>query len=100
MPKKDIEKQIEDGFVLFANTAGVLAKKFIDPGRVGAPDRICLCPNAYTFFIEFKAPGEKADPMQELYHSDLRKLGYHVYVCDDLSTAKRILNDEINVLFR
>lgn len=97
MPRnKQIEKEIEDKFVQHAFTLGVEAKKLIDNEETGFPDRTCLCPSGYVFFIEFKKPGESPNQKQELIHKELRNLGFHVYACDNLENAKCILTAELN----
>lgn len=93
---KHLEKEIEDEYVLWAYTKGVLAKKFIDQGDTSAPDRICLCKGGHTFFIEFKKPGEDATVAQKIYHKELRSWGYNVYTCDNLKKAIDVTLKEIN----
>lgn len=90
-----IERDIEDEFVLYAAECGVAAKKFKDESSIGAPDRICFCPKSHTFFIEFKKPGEELAPLQEDYRRFLKSLDYHVYTCDNLDDAKTILRHEL-----
>lgn len=54
----------------------------------GWPDRLILGPHAVIFFIEFKRPGEKPEPLQKHIHKLLRKLGFKVYVCTTVKSAK------------
>lgn len=41
----------------------------------------------YVRFVEVKAPGEKAEPHQQLRHAELRVLGFHVEVVDSKTEA-------------
>ena len=95
---KQIERDIEDDFVLYARTCCVDAIKFIDPSDTGAPDRMCLWPPGKIIFIEFKKPNEKANPKQAQYHKRLKALGFDVYVCDSLDKAIKVLNNAIQCL--
>lgn len=96
LPKnKQIELDIELDFAKRAGVLGVAARKYIDPNVRGAPDRICLCPGGYTFFIEFKKPGERLGPLQIQYKEFLESLDFHVHECDNLHKAISILREEM-----
>lgn len=92
---KQLEKEIEDKIVEYAFTKGIVAIKFKNPGNTGAPDRICLQEGARVFFIEFKKPGEVPTLKQKIYHDDLRKLGFNVYVCDSFDSAVNAIAGEL-----
>jgi G:T-mismatch repair DNA endonuclease (very short patch repair protein) len=72
--EKKLKKRIEG--------LGGKCKKFVSPGSSGEPDRICLFPGGRVFFVEIKAPGKKARPLQEKRHEELRELGFKVLVVD------------------
>jgi hypothetical protein len=57
--------------------------------RVGWPDRFIVGPGAF-YFIEFKKPGEKPEPIQKHVHKLLRKIGLKVYVCETIEAGKEI----------
>lgn len=61
-----------------------LALKFTSPGWNGAPDRIVLLPGGRIFFVEMKAPGKKARPLQEKRLQQLRDLGFDAQVIDSI----------------
>ena len=65
-------------------STGGLALKFISPNFVGVPDRIILMPNGKVAFAELKAKGKKPRPIQIRRIEQLRKLGFKVYVIDDV----------------
>jgi hypothetical protein len=90
-----MESDIEGAFADYAETKGCMAYKFVSPNRVGVPDRMVSCPDDLIFFIEFKSPGEPLKPWQDREITRMRERGHSVYVCDNLSTAKKILNYEL-----
>lgn len=93
---KQIEREIEDLYVTWAaETFGIAAKKFEDKSTVGAPDRLCLVPGGKAFFIEFKKPGGVRDGNQIDYAISLSKLGFHVYECTSLESAKLVTTIEM-----
>ena len=57
----------------------------------GLPDRLCLLPGGCLFFAELKSTGLKAEARQKLVHSQIRALGFSVYVVDTMEEANRIL---------
>lgn len=62
--------------------AGGKCYKFVCPGHIGAPDRICIFPGGRIFFVETKAPGGKPRPAQLAFHRELAALGVTVRVID------------------
>ena len=66
----------------------------VDSARIdGLPDRIVLLPGGRMGFVEVKAPGKKARPLQESRHGLLRSLGYRVYVLDDSGQIGGIIDE-------
>lgn len=60
----------------------------------GWPDLEIFPGKGRIFFIECKAPGKKADPLQEHIHKTLREAGYKVFVVDDKEQGKKIIDKE------
>lgn len=87
------EKIIEQKFTAAVRTAGGLALKFASPGFDGVPDRIALLPGGRMAFVEVKAPGKKPRPLQEARHRLLRRLGFKVYVLDDVGQIGGIIDE-------
>lgn len=77
------EKTVEQKLVHAVKYAGGIAPKFVSPGFDGMPDRIVLLPGGFMAFVEVKAPGKKARPLQKARHSLLKRLGFKVYILDD-----------------
>ena len=87
------EKQIEQALVRAVKNMGGIAPKFVSPGFDGMPDRIVLLPHGLMAFVEVKAPGQKPRPLQVSRHGLLRRLGFKVYVLDDMNRIGGILDD-------
>lgn len=87
------EKQIEQSLVKTVKNMGGIAPKFVSPGFDGMPDRIVLLPHGLMAFVEVKAPGKKPRPLQVSRHGLLQRLGFKVYVLDDMNQIGGILDD-------
>lgn len=87
------EKQIEQSLVKAVKNMGGYALKFVSPGFDGMPDRIVLLPHGVMAFVEVKAPGKKPRPLQVSRHGLLQRLGFKVYVLDDMNQIGGILDD-------
>lgn len=87
------EKQIEQSLVKAVKNMGGIAPKFVSPGFDGMPDRIVLLPHGLMAFVEVKAPGKKPRPLQVSRHGMLRRLGFKVYILDDMDQIGGILDD-------
>lgn len=71
---------------------GGICPKFTSPGMDGMPDRLVLLPHGRFCFVEVKAPGEKPRPLQMHRHRQLRRLGFMVFVIDDIEQIEGILD--------
>lgn len=87
------EKTIEQKLVKAVKAMGGIAPKFTSPGFDGMPDRLVLIPYGRIAFVEVKAPGEKARPLQLARHRLLRGLGFKVYVLDNEEQIGGIIDD-------
>lgn len=87
------EKTIEQKLVTAVKKHGGICPKFVSPGFDGMPDRLVLLPFGRFAFVEVKAPGEKPRPLQLARHGMLQKLGYSVYVLDDVNQIGGILDE-------
>lgn len=87
------EKTIEQKLVTVVKKQGGICPKFVSPGFDGMPDRLVLLPFGRFAFVEVKAPGEKPRPLQLARHGMLQKLGYRVYVLDDVNQIGGILDE-------
>ncbi|MGF7049132.1 Holliday junction resolvase [Paenibacillus sp. DS2015] len=77
-----LESTLERKLVNRVRSQGGQCLKFTSPGTSGVPDRICLFPGGRVVFVEMKAPGEKARPLQLKRHRELQALGFDVRVID------------------
>lgn len=87
------EKTIEQKLIKAVKAIGGIAPKFTSPGFDGMPDRLVLMPYGKIVFVEVKAPGEKARPLQLARHRLLRGLGFKVYVLDNEEQIGGIIDD-------
>jgi hypothetical protein len=94
--EKMIEKQLESKLVAAVKAAGGIPPKFTSPGFDGMPDRLVLLPGGKTAFVEVKSPGCKPRPLQLSRHGMLRRLGFKVFVLDDVQQINDILEDTQN----
>lgn len=85
------EKQIEQKLVTEARQCGGMALKFVSPSYSGMPDRLILLSDGKMAFVEVKAPGKKPRPLQVKRHEMLRKLGFQVFVLDDVEDITGML---------
>lgn len=67
--------------------------KFICPGHIGAPDRLCIFPPGIIYFIETKAPGGKPRPTQLAFHRELAALGVTVRVIDTREKVRAFIEE-------
>jgi len=86
------EKQIEQRLVQEVRKRGGICPKFTSPGFAGMPDRLILLPGGRLAFAEVKAPGEEARPLQKARHRLLRRLGFRVFVIDEITQVKTALD--------
>ncbi len=84
------EKFLEQKLVLAVKTAGGIAPKF---GFSGLPDRLVLLPGGKIAFVEVKAPGMKPSLLQLHRHIMLQRLGFKVYVMDNMEQIGGILSE-------
>nr|WP_240613070.1 VRR-NUC domain-containing protein [Chitinophaga parva] len=65
--------------------------KIIQSNKNGIPDLFAFR-DGRTVWIEVKAPGKKADPLQELRMEELTAAGMEAYVVDSIDVLKYILD--------
>lgn len=82
--------------VRHARKLGILTIKLQGQGNKGMPDRLFLCPNGRILFIEFKKPGQKPTPLQEIQHDLLRRYGFTVRVCDNAAAALGAIQETLD----
>ena len=85
------EKRIERRLVRMTSQMGGMALKFVSPGCDGVPDRLVLLPGGKVGFVVLKAPGKKPRPLQVRRISQIRKLGFPVFVVDGMEQIEEVL---------
>ena len=87
------EKTVEQKLVSEVKKAGGICPKLVAPGFDGVPDRIVMLPGGRIAFVEVKAPGEKPRPLQAARHVLLRRLGFRVYILDEIEKIGGIIDE-------
>ena len=87
-----LEKDIESKVCEYARSKGVLAYKFTSPARAAVPDRMFIAPDGRVWFCEFKRGGQKPTPAQEREHAKLRTQKVNVFVIDNVTEGKVMID--------
>ena len=87
------ESFIEEKLRKAVKQKGGICWKFTSPGTAGVPDRIILMPGGRIAFVEVKAPGEKTRPLQLSRHRLLRRLGFKIYVLNNIEEIGGIIDE-------
>lgn len=87
------EKGIEQKFVDEVKRINGFAIKLVSPGFSGLPDRLVLIPDGKIGFVEVKAEGKKPRRLQRSRHDQLRKLGFKVFVLDNINQIGGIIDE-------
>ena len=85
------EKIIEKELARAVKGKGGIEPKFTSPGFDGMPDRLILLPGGRMGFVELKAPDRKPRALQLARHRLLRRLGFKVYVIDEINQIDSVL---------
>lgn len=85
------ESYIETRVVKYGEARGLYGLKLNVVARRGWPDRLFLGEGAKLCFIEFKAVGEKPRKLQLYIHKILKRLGFDVFVVDNVKEGQEIL---------
>ncbi len=90
------KKLVQDPVVRWAKEHGIVCIRFTPKGDVGWPDHIFIVPaTGRVLWMEFKAPGEVAKPVQKYRHDQLRSAKQNVYVIDSSRIGIAILKAEL-----
>ena len=87
------EKHIEKELAARTRAMGGIAPKFTSPGFDGMPDPLVLLPRGRMGFVELKAPERKPRPLQMARHRLLRRLGFKVFVIDEINQIDSVLEE-------
>lgn len=85
------ESKIEGDVSKYAKSTGWLTYKFSSPNHRGVPDRIYIR-NGVTIFIEFKATGANARPLQVATINQMKEHGAKVFIVDSIEKGVEVLN--------
>ena len=97
------ERDVEAHLVKRVKELGGEVRKVKWIGRIGAPDRLVMLPDFWwhcragsrgapgPFFVELKAPGEKARPSQVREHKRMENCHCRVVVIDSIEGVEELL---------
>lgn len=85
------EKHVEDAGDIVAKQFGALVIKGFFRGRRGWPDKFYFFPGGRLLLVEYKRPGEEAEPDQKAIHRKLRRRGFQVLVIDQVEEARSMV---------
>lgn len=88
-----LEKQIESRLKKSVENAGGLCLKFTLPNYNGMPDRLVLLSDERIAFVELKSNGKKPRALQLARHKMLKRLGFKVYVIDDVEQIGGMIDE-------
>lgn len=88
-----LEKQIESRLKKSVENAGGLCLKFTSLNYNGMPDRLVLLPDERIAFVELKSNGQKPRALQLARHKMLKRLGFKVYVIDDVEQIGGMIDE-------
>ena len=87
------ESKIERRVVEWAEAHNWITYKLGGLGAKGKPDRVFLH-HGIVLFIEFKATGKVASPLQRWHSRQLAQIGFSVYFVDNAADGITILQTE------
>lgn len=93
-----LEKEIEQKLGDMVRRHGGLSLKWVCPGWIGVPDRICLLPGGTVIFVELKRPDGKGKlgAMQKWWARKLSSLGFmHLFISheEDILAMEMLVRD-------
>ena len=80
MKSEESEKVVEAYLVKRMKAVGGKAYKWVSPGNVGVPDRLCVCPGGVIRLAELNGKGGRISPRQCHKFAELDSLGVPVSV--------------------
>jgi hypothetical protein len=86
------EKYIEAKLRLGIQSLGGLCIKVPATFFAGLPDRLCILPGGKVFFVETKAPGKKASPVQLAVARKITALGVSVHLVDSVEAVDELVS--------
>lgn len=93
MANESSEKYIEKRLVYLVKSRGGICIKYPSSFFNGFPDRLILLPNGLIAFVELKSTGKKPTTLQLAIHKQLIRLGFKVFVIDNVNQIKQILDE-------
>lgn len=87
------ESEIERILVKKVKMSGGICLKWVCPSFNGMPDRLIFLPNGHFGMAELKSNGKKPRALQLARHKMLKRLGFKVYVIDDVEQIGGMIDE-------
>ena len=87
------ESEIERILVKKVMIDGGICLKWVCPSFNGMPDRLIFLPNGHFGMVELKANGQKPRALQLARYKMLKRLGFKVYVIDDVEQIGGMIDE-------
>lgn len=85
-----LESKVQSKMIKLAEESGWYVLKLMKTNKNGIPD-LYLYRGGRTVFVEVKAEGKKARPLQEFRIKELMAIGVEAVVCDSIEEFKTLI---------
>ncbi len=90
------ENQVETYLEDQVKVRGGFTRKWVSPGHVGVPDRICFLPGGLIIFVEVKAPGGVLSGPQFREMTRITNIGANAWVVVGKTGVDDLMNYFVN----
>lgn len=84
-----LESVLQTKIKKYLETKGWYVVKYIQTTKNGWPD-LGAHKDGRLVYVEVKKPGETAEPLQVIRHTELREKGFTVFVIDNMDDTKKL----------
>ena len=89
MRERAVEQRLVDGL----NNIQIPCIKFHPDSMRGMPDRVILLPDQRVIWCELKTKGGRVEPIQQVRHRELERIGQRVVVVWSTEEADKLIEE-------